>query len=265
MKQLNVKNKLELLKVPYESEKQTLFKKYHDDRGHISYRRVYREIIEQKYIWKSLRNDCLNYVNNCPYCIRLKSGKSYKPIPTQIIPKGPQERYVVDSWKIHKELSQVTGYNWVIDIIDHFSKFLMSFPIVQNDAINTLNCIKEFCVLKGMPKIIQSDNGSEYKNSLIEEFCNNNNIKHIYSSPYHPSTNGVVEVCHKEVRKQVIIYYAQNPDNFNLKNVILNAVQNHNNNIHTVTQYRPVELFNNTDEDVYNKVIDNIKKVLLMI
>ncbi|MGL5706860.1 MAG: integrase core domain-containing protein [Aeromonas sp.] len=38
-----------------------------------------------------------------------------------------------------------------------------------------------------------SDNGSEFKNRVIEAFCNENEIKWKYSSPYHPQTNGVVE------------------------------------------------------------------------
>ena len=71
---------------------------------------------------------------------------------------------------------------------------MMSFPVVKNDAINSLNSIKQFCIFIRIPNIIQTDNGLEYKNALIDEFCLNKNIKHIYSSPYHPKTNGVVEV-----------------------------------------------------------------------
>ena len=78
--------------------------------------------------------------------------------------------------------------------------------------------------------------------------------------PYHPSTNGVVEISHNEIRKNVIIYYSESPINFNLTNAILEIVQNHNNNIQTVTDYRPIDLFYNNDIEVYKKVVENIKK-----
>lgn len=39
---------------------------------------------------------------------------------------------------------------------------------------------------------------------------------------------------------------------------LLNAVESHYSNIHTVTGYRPIDLIKNTDEDIYNKVIENI-------
>ena len=62
---------------------------------------------------------------------------------------------------------ETSGYKWVIDIIDHFSKYMMSFPVVNNTANNALICWKEFFILKGYPKILQSDNGAEYKNQLL--------------------------------------------------------------------------------------------------
>ena len=144
---------------------------------------------------------------NCPTCIKTKFGKLIKSNPKKIVAKGPKERYIIDGWKLHEELAKNTGYSWVIDIIDHFSKYIMSFPVENNNAVNALNCLKEFCILIGYTKILQSDNGSEYKNNLFQEFCNQHNIQHIFSSPYHPQTNGVVEVAHKEIKKHVIIDY----------------------------------------------------------
>jgi transposase InsO family protein len=42
-------------------------------------------------------------------------------------------------------------------------------------------------------KKIRSDNGTEFKNSQIEEFLEEEGIKHEFSSPYTPQQNGVVE------------------------------------------------------------------------
>jgi hypothetical protein len=57
---------------------------------------------------------------------------------------------------------------------------------------------------KGIPKMaqnefglrikkIRSDNGTEFKNSQIEGFLEDEGIKHEFSSPYTPQQNGVVE------------------------------------------------------------------------
>jgi transposase InsO family protein len=42
-------------------------------------------------------------------------------------------------------------------------------------------------------KKIRSDNGTEFKNSQIEGFFEEEGIKHEFSSPYTPQQNGVVE------------------------------------------------------------------------
>jgi transposase InsO family protein len=42
-------------------------------------------------------------------------------------------------------------------------------------------------------KKIRSDNGTEFKNSQIEGFLEDEGIKHEFSSPYMPQQNGVVE------------------------------------------------------------------------
>jgi transposase InsO family protein len=46
-------------------------------------------------------------------------------------------------------------------------------------------------------KRIRSDNGTEFKNSQIEEFLEEEGIKHEFSSPYTPQQNGVVEMKNK--------------------------------------------------------------------
>jgi len=126
----------------------------------------------------------------------------------------------------------------------------LSFPVENNNGVKALNCLKEFYILKGYPKIIQSDNGSEFKNNLFQEFCTKHNIEHIFSSQYHPQTNGVVEVAHKEIKEYVIIEYSKNPDNFNLKYSLLGAGEIiNNNNKHTTTYFKPIDLIDNIDEE----------------
>ena len=56
-----------------------------------------------------------------------------------------------------------------------------------------------------------------------------------------------------------MIYYSENHLNFDLKNAILEAVDIHNNKIHTITKYKPKELIHNTNEEISKIVIENKK------
>jgi transposase InsO family protein len=53
-------------------------------------------------------------------------------------------------------------------------------------------------------KKIRSDNGSEFKNLQVEEFLEEEGIKHEFSAPYTPQQNGVVER-----KNRTLIYMAR--------------------------------------------------------
>ena len=204
--------------------------------------------------------DVKSFINNCVKCLQIKNGKEIKVNPKVIITKGPLERAVADGWESDEDLKKITGYNWIIDLTNHFSKFLMSIPVKNNNADNKLFCIKQYVNYIGKPKIFQSDNGMEYKNTIINNYLTTNNINHIYSSPRHPQSNGVVEVVHKEVRKNIFYNINKINNDIDFKNILLDCEEIHNNIIHTVTGFKPSFLINNQDQEIYDIVIDNIKK-----
>jgi transposase InsO family protein len=65
-------------------------------------------------------------------------------------------------------------------------------------------------------KKISSDNGTEFKNSQIEGFLEEEGIKHEFSSPYTPPQNGVVERKNKtllDIARTMLDKY-KTPDRF---------------------------------------------------
>ena len=90
IKLLNKDNHIENYKIPYESEKISLFLKYHDKKGHIGYKRMLEEIKKDKYYWKSLRNDCKQYVFECPTCINVRTGKMFKLFQRKLLLKDQE-------------------------------------------------------------------------------------------------------------------------------------------------------------------------------
>ena len=59
-----------------------------------------------------------------------------------------------------------------------------------------------------------------------------------------------------------MIDYSNSTTTFDLKDSLLEAVNKHNHNIHTSTGYRPIDIINNTDEEIYLQVMENIKNKL---
>ena len=68
-----------------------------------------------------------------------------------------------------------------------------------------------------------------------------------------------MEVVHKEVRKNILLKINDIIDYIYCKNIILECINVHNNNIYTVTYFKPSFLLEKDDREIYEKKINNIK------
>lgn len=97
---------------------------------------------------------------------------------------------MVDIWYLIDEIKIKTGFKYFLDIIDHFSKWYNGYLLKTKEAYELLKKIEIYIENFGKCKILQVDNGIEFKNNLLHTYCKNNNISIIHTSPYHPQSNG---------------------------------------------------------------------------
>jgi transposase InsO family protein len=88
------------------------------------------------------------------------------------------------------------GSKYGLVIADDFSRFTWIFFL--QDKTETQSTLKRFLrraqnEFELEVKKIRSDNGSKFKNLQVEEFLEEEGIKHEFSAPYTPQQNGVVE------------------------------------------------------------------------
>ena len=72
-----------------------------------------------------------------------------------------------------------------------------AYLIKNKSKTSVITKIKIYINNNGKNKLLQSDKGKKFDNREMHIFCENENIKYIKSAPYHPKTNGVVEIIHK--------------------------------------------------------------------
>jgi transposase InsO family protein len=90
----------------------------------------------------------------------------------------------------------IGGSKYCLVIVDNYSRFTWVFFL--QDKSQTQETLKGFLIRAqnefGLKiKKIRSNNGTEFKNSQIEGFLEDKDIKHEFSSPYTPQQNSVVE------------------------------------------------------------------------
>jgi transposase InsO family protein len=90
----------------------------------------------------------------------------------------------------------IGGSKYGLVIVVDFSRFTWVFFL--QDKFETQGTLKRFLrraqnEFELKVKKIRSDNGSEFKNLQVEEYLEEEGIKHEFSAPYTPQQNGVVE------------------------------------------------------------------------
>ena len=175
------------------------------------------------------------------------------------MPKISKEVYQIDLTILPIRLQTDENAKYLLCIIDTFSKYGYCYILNNKRSDTVLGNIKDFINKFGKPLSIQSDNGKEFANSLLSEYCINNNIKLIHGRPYHPQSQGVIESFNKEVKRLLEVKYMENSKNFSIYTSLPDVLKIYNDNIHSTTKFRPIDIFGTTDKKIIKKVIANIK------
>ena len=131
-------------------------------------------------------------------CSACQAGKQVgvpHPAKTTMTTSRPLEMLHMDLFGPVSYIS-IGGNKYGLVIVDDFSRFTWVFFL--HDKSETQGVLKTFLrraqnEYEVKVKKIRSDNGSEFKNLQVEEYLDEEGIKHEFSAPYTPQQNGVAE------------------------------------------------------------------------
>ena len=83
----------------------------------------------------------------------------------------------------------IGGNCYCLVIVDDYSRYTWVFFL--NDKADTYDTLKKFLTMAEnifdlKVKKVRSDNGSEFRNTRVEDLCDDKRIKHEFSSKYTP-------------------------------------------------------------------------------
>ena len=78
-------------------------------------------------------------------------------------------------------------------LVDSHSKWLEVHPVHSTSTQAAVDKLRLIFATHGLPNVLVSDNGAAFTSNEFADFLIRNGIRHITSSPHHPSTNGLAE------------------------------------------------------------------------
>ncbi|KAK1650391.1 hypothetical protein QYE76_068196 [Lolium multiflorum] len=131
----------------------------------------------------------------CSACVAGKQLKKRHPIKSIVSSSRPLELLHLDLFG-PSHYDTLGGSKYGLVIVDDYSRYSWVFLLKSKDET-----YREFIIFtkkaqrmyESEIKAIRTDNGTEFKNYTMQEFVDDEGIKHEFSAPYTPQQNGVVE------------------------------------------------------------------------
>ena len=146
-----------------------------------------------------MNKDIRKYIANCVLCHLEKAKVQQYPLQMTKKPGRPFDKITIDL--VTECETSTSGNIHILTIIDHLTRWPEAFPIPDKSADTIVaTFINEYLPVHMCPQYILSDNGTEFKNSLMDQVLQHLGIERIFSTPNHPQSNGKLEVFHKYLK-----------------------------------------------------------------
>ena len=179
-----------------------ILKEVHDNCGHQCFKYSYN-IAKERYYWPNMYSEINAYILKCGPCQRNQPSLKSPIVPLQPLPVITKVWYRV-GMDLTGPLVESEGYKYILTCIDHFTKWIETRPLKTKEAKEVAKGIFSIYCRQGAPVQIITDNGPEFTSMISKALQEAHNCKLIFTTPYHPQTNGLTESAHKAIKRSLI-------------------------------------------------------------
>ena len=151
----------------------------------------------KKYYWPTMRLDIEQHIARCLSCAETKGTTQTAPILEYPLPAAPFDVVGIDLLQLPRSLQ---GSSYVLVCVDHFSRFTVLAPLPNKAATTVAHALVSHLICPHTtPRVLLSDNGTEFKNQILQDICSQFNIQQTFITAHHPASNGLVERTNRKI------------------------------------------------------------------
>nr|XP_046272302.1 uncharacterized protein LOC124073826 [Scatophagus argus] len=174
--------------------------------GHLGIAKTYYRILKH-FFWPGLKRDVSQYCHSCHTCQLV--GK-----PNQVIPQAPLhpipvmgepfERLLIDC--VGPLPKSKSGHQFLLTLMCAATRYPEAIPLRSLKAKVVVKELMKFCTTFGLPKVIQTDQGTNFMSKVFSQVLEELAVKHQVSSAYHPESQGALERFHQTLKTMLRAY-----------------------------------------------------------
>ena len=189
--------------------------------------------ISRSYMWwPRLNEDIVSLCRNCDCCQKISNMPTSAPLHPWLWPKKSWQR-------IHVDFAGPFKGKMYFVVVDAHSKWPEVTIMNSTTTSATIDVLRNLFSHYGICEQLVSDNGPQFVSEEFKAYLKSNGVKHITSSPYHPSTNGLAERFVQTLKQAL----RAATDSVSLPQKLARFLMNYRNAIHSTTQESPAKLF----------------------
>lgn len=242
---------------PTPAEVQNILKENHGTTiaGHPGIKRMYSRI-KASYYWKTMRSDIERFVKDCKLCQINKPLRASNKAPMVITSTStkPFERLALDIVGTLPEAG-LQKFRYILTLQDDLTKFSCAYPMITSTTDEVARNLIHFISLFGFCKTILTDQGTCFTSELFKQLTEILKVKNLFSTPYHPQTNGALERSHATLKEYLRSFVNDNQDDWHC--YLATAILSYNTTPHCTTQYTPFELLYGYKPTIPSSVYDS--------
>jgi transposase InsO family protein len=174
--------------------------------GHLGVNKTFAKVARHFY-WPGIRKSVSNYVKTCHTCqITGKPNQTIPVAPLKPIPvySEPFSRVLIDC--VGPLPKTKNGNQYLLTIMCTSTRFPEAVPLRNISAKSVLKALVKFFTTFGLPKEVQSDQGSNFMSKIFQQVLFELGIRQVKSSAYHPQSQGAVERFHQTLKSMIKSY-----------------------------------------------------------
>lgn len=208
--------------------------------GHFGIRRTYCKIVNH-YWWPNMKKDIQRFIKSCLSCQQFNIDREKRPghLCLMKTSEGPFQIIGIDFCGPLQPTPR--GNQYVLVITDYFTRWVTTAAVSTASATSAAETIfTEYICKYGIPLCVLSDQGTHFRNQLMDAMAKLMGYTQIFSTAYHPQSNGIVERFNATFLPQ--ISKLQDGYNNNWDDYLAAVTFGYNTGQHSTTGFSPFHL-----------------------
>ena len=177
--------------------------------GHLGINKTHK--ITKHFYWPQVRHCVAEFCKTCHTCQMVGKPNPKIPVaPLKPIPafEEPFSKVIIDC--VGPLLKTKSRNQYLLIIMCVSTRFPEAIPLTNITAPKISKALVNFFTLVGLPKEIQSDQGSNFMSGLFQQVVFQLGAKQIKSSANHPESQGALERFHSTLKNMIKTFCLDN-------------------------------------------------------